>query len=182
MKTIKKLTFLFFMALAITACSKDDDNNGDADGGGQGGAGDEYFRASVDGNAFAADTDLATLIGGSLVTNNGMTVLSAQGSTNSGDFINFNILNFNGPGTYVTADDLTNPNGMMYGELQGQTVNGWVSNGIIAISGAIRPGEITVTAQDDNGAEGTFSFEGYNGTDETVKTITNGEFKVVFDN
>lgn len=180
MKTLKKLSIVLCMALAVVSCNKDDDDNASA--GGAGGGGDESFSASIDGTAFEADTDLATLIGGSLTTNAGQTVLVAQGSTNSGDFINFSILNYNGVGTYTSGDNLTNPNSIMYGELAGNTINSWASNLATAVVGGLRAGEIVVTAQDDDGAEGTFSFEGYNAEDMTTKSVTQGQFKIVFDN
>lgn len=184
MKTLKQISILFFMALAFTACSSDDDNMTGDDGGEMGGgSGEEYFRATVDGQPFAADTDLATLIGGQLNDGGAVgNILTAQGSTNSGDFINFNIIGYTGVGTYAVGDDISNASMIMYGELQGSTVQGWQSNGVIALTGAIEPGRIVVTAQNDTSAEGTFSFEGYNGEDETVKVITNGEFKIIFDN
>lgn len=181
MKTLKQISILFLMALAFTACSSDDDNATMEDEQ-MGGSGEEYFRASVDGRAFAADTDLATLIGGQLNNSGAGMILTAQGSTNDGDFINFNIIGYNGTGTYAVGDDISNASMIMYGELNGSTVQAWQSNGVIALTGAIEPGEIIVTAQDDNGATGTFSFQGYNGEDETVKNITNGEFKIIFDN
>lgn len=174
---------LLFVSAAIVACNKSDDDGGEeGEQQEQTGSG-ELFTATVDGTNFAADTDPATLIGGTLSTSGGTTVLAGQGSTNDGKFINFQIIGFNGTGTYVTADDLTNPNMIMYGELQGTTTaSAWNSSGIAASSGAIQPGEIVVTAQTDTMAEGTFSFEGYNAEDMTVKTVTNGKFKITFDN
>lgn len=182
MKALKKFAVLFFMSLAIVACSSDDDggddgsnNNNNNNGGG------ELFTAKVDGATFSASTDPATLIGGTLSSSGGITVLAAQGSTNDGKFINFQIINYTGVGTYATGDDLSNANQIMYGELQGSTAVSWASNAIVALSGAIGPGEIVVTAEDGTMAEGTFSFEGYNGDDMTVKNITEGQFKITFD-
>ncbi|MGK0386425.1 MAG: hypothetical protein ACI849_001041 [Patiriisocius sp.] len=184
MKTFQKFTILLFMALAFTACSSDDDNATESgQAGGEGGAtGEEYFRASVDGQPFAADTDLASLIGGQINGSGAGTILTGQGSTNNGTFINFNIIGYNGVGTYPVGDDISNQSGITYGELSGTNVSAWVSNGIIAITGLIEPGSIVVTSQDDDGAQGTFSFQGYNGVDETTKNITSGEFKIIFDN
>ncbi len=180
MKKIKQLTTILFLALALVSCNKDDDSNNEA---GSGDGGSEYFRAQVDGSGFEADTDLATLIGASLVTNNGLTVLTAQGSTNNGNYINFNIIGYDGVGTYTVADDLTNANMISYGELNGGSVEAWIANGVLALGGNIAPGEIVITSQNDTMAEGTFSFEGLNANSgNSKKTITSGEFKVVFDN
>ncbi|MEL6812676.1 MAG: DUF6252 family protein [Bacteroidota bacterium] len=183
MKTLQKSMYvlMLFSAVFLTGCSKDDDSSEEGDGG-QSGSDTELFTAKVDGADWSADTDLATLIGGSLVTNNGITVLSAQGSTNDGTFINFNIINYDGPGTYRVADGIDNMNIISYGELNGGNPVSWVANGVIAITGVIEPGEIVITSQNDTKVIGTFSFEGYDGTSETVKNVTQGQFEVVFDN
>ena len=179
MKIFKKITFILFMALAFASCSSDDDNNGGGDDD-MNNSGEEFFRAKVEGADWSADTDLASLIGGFMQTSNGMTTFQAQGSTNEGSFINITILGYNGPGTYVVADDnLQNANSALYGASPAPE-NIYVSNSIIALGGGIRPGEIVVTSQDDNGAQGTFSFEGFN--DNGTRNVTDGEFKIVFDN
>ncbi len=180
MKTFKKVLFLFVFAAALVSCSNDDDS-GDSGNSGTNGGG-ESFSAKIDGADFAASTDPATLIGATMSTNNGTTLLTAQGSTNNGDFINFTIMNYNGTGTYTTGDDLSNPNLIQYGELNGTTANVWASNLATAAVGGLQAGQINVTAQDENGAEGTFSFEGYNAADMSTKMITEGQFKVSFDN
>lgn len=179
MKTLKQLSIVLCMALAVLSCNKDDDDNASAGGGG---GGDESFTASVDGAAFAADTDLATLIGGSLTSSGGQMVLVGQGSTNNGDFINFSIVNYNGTGTYTTGDALSNANSIQYGEVAGQSAVIWGSNLATAVLGTLRAGEIVVTVQDDTHAEGTFSFEGYNSADMSTKNVTSGAFNIVFDN
>lgn len=181
MKSLKNLALFFFMSLAIVACSSDDDGDGDGSNNNNNNGGGELFSAKVDGVDFAADTDPATLIGGTLSTSNNITVLAGQGSTNDGKYINFSIVGYNGTGTYKTADNTTNPNLIMYGELNGGNAQVWMSNGITALSGAIGEGTINITSQDDDGAEGTFSFEGYNADSQNVKTISQGQFKITFD-
>ena len=180
MKTLRKTIYLSFVCLAMVfaSCSSDDDNNDD--GGGGGGAG-EHFTAKVNGSDFAASTDFATLIGGVKSTTSGVTTLTGQGSTNTGDFINFSIYEYNGPGTYATGDSITSFNGINYGELVNQTtVNMWSSNLGSAAAG-VNPGSITITVDSDGNIEGTFSFEGYNATDMSTKNITNGSFKYTID-
>ncbi|GAB5399070.1 MAG: hypothetical protein Aureis2KO_06550 [Aureisphaera sp.] len=179
MKTFKTVLLLFLFSAVLISCSKDDDS-GDSEA--TSGGGSESFSASIDGADFAASTDPATLIGATLSTNNGITVLTAQGSTNNGSFINFTIMNYDGTGTYTTGDNLSNPNLIQYGELNGTTASAWGSNLATAAVGGLQPGEINITKQDDDGAEGTFSFEGYNANDTSTKMITQGQFKVTFDN
>jgi hypothetical protein len=114
MKTLKKLSIVLCMALAVVSCNKDDDDNNMAAAGG--GGGDELFTAKVDGTDWSSDSDLANLIGGSLVEGNGITTLVAQGSTNEGSFITLTIVGYSGVGTYTLADgDLQNNTGGIYG-------------------------------------------------------------------
>jgi len=179
MKTLKKSAYLLLLCLAVvaTSCKSDDDNNEEEEGGN----GTELFTAKIDGANFAASTDFETLIGGSLTTSQNGMVLVAQGSTNDGDFINFSITEYNGVGTYTTGDDIMNPNGIQYGEVSGGATI-WASNLATAALGTLRPGEINVTSQDETGAKGTFSFEGYNAQGMTTKNVTEGKFEVIFDN
>lgn len=180
MKTLKKTLFfsILCVALALTGCSKDDDNASNNNQGNNGGG--ELFSAMVDGNNFAASQDPATLIGATKSTSNGTTTVTAQGSTNNGDFINFSIFEYNGPGTYQTGNNLSNPNLIQYGELVGQSASVWASNLATAAAG-ITAGEIVITVDADGKLEGTFTFEGYNAQNMTSKMITQGEFKVAVD-
>ena len=178
MKTIKKTIYISLLCLAVvlTGCSSsDDDNNNDDNGDDGNNGGSEFFTATVAGSGFEASTDPTSLIGAGLSTNNGITIATAQGSTNNGKFINFSIINYDGPGTYTTGDDLTNTNGIMYGEIS--PLGTWASNGVTSIVGGLQAGEIVITSDSDGVLEGTFSFEGYNAETETSKMITSGSFK-----
>jgi len=178
MKTLQRTIYFITLCLAlvVSGCSNDDDNSGDGGEGGGTGGGGEFFRAKVDGADFSASTDPATLIGGTKSTANNQTAVTGQGSTNTGDFINFTIIGYTGPGSYATGNNLTNPNILQYGELNGQSASVWSSNLATSAAG-IAPGEINITVDADGVIEGTFSFEGYNGQDMTTKNITQGEFK-----
>ena len=61
-------------------------------------------------------------------------------------------------------------------------VGGWLSNGVTALVGGLTPGTIEITSDDGTTVEGTFSFDGYNGQDQTTKVITDGKFKANFTN
>lgn len=110
MKTLKKTLYysFLFIAMAFTSCSGDD--NGDT--GEMGGEGDpgsgvvEHLTAKIDGTDFTASLDPASLIGATTSTSNGISSATAQGSTNNGDFINFSIIGYTGPGEYKTGDNL----------------------------------------------------------------------------
>lgn len=181
MRSLKKSIYYLTLCLAlvITGCSSDDDN-AENNNNNQGGGG-EFFTAKIDGVDFNASTDPATLIGGTKSSAGGMTIVTGQGSTNSGDFINFSITEYNGTGTYTTGDSLTNPNQIQYGELNGQSADVWASNLATSAAG-IAPGQIVITKDADGVIEGTFAFEGYNGVDMTTKSITQGSFKFNVDN
>ena len=180
MKTFRKTIYLSIVCLAMVfaSCSSDDDNNDD-DNGGNNNGGAEHYTATVAGSGFDASTDPASLIGATVTTNNGMTIAAAQGSTNNGAFINFSIINYNGPGTYTTGDDLSNPNMIMYGTAS--PIAAWSSNGVTFLVGGLQSGEIIITSDSDGVLEGTFSFEGYNADDQSSKMVTSGSFKANID-
>ncbi len=181
MKTFRKTIYLSLVCLAMVfvSCSSDNDNDDDNGNNGNNNGDTEHYTATVAGASFEASTDPASLIGGTLTTNNGMTIASAQGSTNNGAFINFSIINYSGPGTYTTGDDLTNSNMIMYGTAS--PVAAWSSNGVTFLVGGLQPGEIIITSDSDGVLEGTFSFEGYNADDQSSKMVTSGSFKVNID-
>ena len=107
-----------------------------------------------------------------------MTVATAQGSTNSGEFINFSIVNYNGPATYATGNNLTNPNLIQYGKVS--PLGSWASS-FGSFAAGLPPGQITITKDSDGVLEGTFSFQGYNADDMTTKNITQGSFKATIE-
>lgn len=176
MKNLKKSMVLLMtmIAMTFTACSSDDDANG----GGSNGSG-EYVRAQIDGSSWSASTSFDTT-GGTLSTNGGITVLVVQGSDADGNAINFSIINYDGPGTYTTGDNLTNTNLIQY--LTINPVAGWASNVATSVVNGLTPGEIIVSSDDNGVVEGTFSFDGYNADDMTTKVITEGEFRANMDN
>ena len=181
MKIIKKSLYLTLLCLSviILSCSSDDNNNNDnGDNNNDNNGTEEFYMAKVDGADFTASTDPASLIGATVTTNSGMTVATAQGSTNTGDFINFSIINYNGPGTYATGDGLTNPNLLQYGKVSPLGV--WASS-LASFAAGLQPGQINITSDTDGVLQGTFSFQGYNGDDMTTKNITQGSFKANID-
>ena len=167
MKTLKNTFRILFLTLAVgfTSCSSDDDNGG---GSGGGGGGEEFLIAKVDGADFEAAQDPAVIV--SATTSNG--VLTFHGGNNSGNTIRGTIQSYTGVGTYTTGDNLTNVNSLTYLTLP---ANAWMSTFDIG------SGTVTITSDDGTTVEGTFSFEGYNASDQTTKSITNGSFKAIID-
>jgi len=182
MKLVKKTMYYTFLCLALvfTSCSSDDDNNEGGDNGGNNGNGAaEFFTAKVDGVNFEASQDPATLIGATKTQQAGVSLFTAQGSTNEGNAINMSIFGYDGPGTYTTGDNLTNTNIIQYIEIS--PIGSWMSSLASAAVGGLQAGEIIITSDSDGVVEGTFSFEGYNGDNMTTKMITEGRFKVNVD-
>jgi hypothetical protein len=179
MKTIKKTIYVTFLCLSVilaSCSSSDDDNGGDGDNGGAGGA--EYLTAKIAGNDWAASTDIASLIGAETGTSNGTTVMTIQGSTNDGDYIQIVIQNYDGEGTYTTGDDIQNTNSLSYGELVGTTgIDLWSNGFISALISGVGTGQIVVESDSNGVISGTFTFNGYNAADESTKNVTVGKFK-----
>ncbi|MDO6596110.1 DUF6252 family protein [Oceanihabitans sp. 2_MG-2023] len=173
MRKLKQI-MLFVMAVSLvtlTSCSNDD--NGGSSGGG---SGDEYLTAKVGGSNFSAAQDPSVIVGAQ--STNG--VLAVQGGDNSGNTISITLPNYNGVGTYVTGDSLTNQNGIQYLEIS-PALNSWASNFATAALGTLDSGTIEITSDDGTTVEGTFSFEGYNADAMTTKMITEGTFRANFD-
>jgi len=161
-------------AVTLTSCSSDDDN--DDGGGGGGNNGGEFLTAKIDGTDFAASQSPAVIVGAQ--STNG--ILSVQGGDNSGNTISLAIQGYTGVGTYVTGDDISNTNLIQYLQISPAPTT-WLSSGVTSLVGGLNPGTIEVTSDDGTTVEGTFSFDGYNGSDMTTKVITQGSFKAVFD-
>jgi len=173
MKKLNQIMLLVMVVSAVvfTSCSSDDD------GGGSSGNGDEFLTATIDGASFAAAQSPAVIIGAQ--NTNG--ILAVQGGDNNGNTINFVVQNYNGVGTYVTGDAITNTNFIQYLELNGMMPVTWANGLASAALGTISAGSIEVTSDDGTTVEGRFSFDGYNGSDMTTKVVTQGEFKALFD-
>jgi len=169
MKTIKKTMYLvmIFTAVLFTACSTSDDDNDDGDDGGNSG-GSEFVTAKINGASFEAAQSPAVIV----AATSGNDLLTFHGGNNEGNTLRGSIFNYTGVGTYTTGDNITNVNSLSYITLP---ANMWTSTFDIGT------GTLTVTSDDGTTVEGTFSFEGYNASDQTTKTITEGKFKATID-
>ena len=161
-------------AVTFTSCSSDDDSGDDPGTGGGGGA--EFLTAIIDGADFAASQSPAVIVGAQ--STNG--ILAVQGGDNNGNTINFAIQNYTGVGTYVTGDDISNSNSIQYLQIS-PAPSTWLSSGVTSLVGGLNPGTIEITSDDGTTVEGTFSFDGYNGSDMTTKVVTQGSFKAVLE-
>lgn len=179
MRQVKNLMLLVMMVsfVSVMSCSSDDDNAAAPPLPPPAAQGPEHLTAKIDGVDFAAAQSPAVIVGAQ--NTNG--VLAVQGGTNTGDTINFVIQGYTGVGTYVVADNMNNNSMAQFLRIT-PAVEGWVANGIVALGGQINPGTIEITSDDGVTVMGTFSFEGFNGTDSSVKVITDGDFQAVYDN
>jgi len=170
MKTLKSAIYLVLVCTTVlfTAC-KSDDNNNEEEGGQGGGGGTEFLTAKVDGVDFEAAQDLAVIVGAQVSGS----VLAFQGGKNNGETIRGTINDYNGVGTYRTGNDISNVNSLSYITLT--PIAAWTSTFNIG------SGTLEVTSDDGTTIEGTFTFEGFNGSDQTTKTITQGNFKAIID-
>jgi len=169
MKRFKQIMLLLMTVslVTLTGCSSDDDTVVIPPGGGA-----EFLTARIDGADFTAAQSPAVIVGAT--STNG--ILTVQGGKNDGSTINFAIMGYTGVGIYTSGDNLSNTNFIQYLEIT-PAVATWASSGVTSIVGGLTPGSIEITSDDGTTVEGTFSFEGYNAGDMTLKVITEGAFK-----
>lgn len=138
---------------------------------------DEYFTAKVDGKEFVALS--GEKIHGSFSHLNNMQYwsLSLYGVDGEGNFIEFYIVDYKGPGIYITGMDGIDDY-MMY--VDGKTKIYWQSGETTdpQPEGLLDEGVLEITKEDDKILEGTFQFTGYTRSSEPQKkVITEGTFR-----
>ena len=165
------IIFLTVISLALTGCSKDDDENGSGDGGGE-------MTASISGagafKSFPASSNAVKQTIGSTST-----MLMVQGTNADGQGITINIMGYTGEGTYDFTFGSSNSSSATYTETD---VNNPMATQIwttLYSSGASN-GSITISEETSSGVKGTFNFKGKNGNDDSVRTISEGKFNVSF--
>ncbi len=167
MKTIKKLTFLFFMSLAVIACKSDDD------GGDGGDAAAGTIQAKVNGSNF---TSLEIATAANQATANGNTTMIIQGSDAEGRGIVLIINAFEGTETYTLSDD----NVFIVAQYIEVDVNDPMNPTIWAApfqdSGVV--GEINVSEKTDTNIKGTFNFSAKEQNGTSMRDITEGSFNI----
>lgn len=157
MKNFKNIC-LFLFATLLFSCSDASDED-------LGLTGEGTFTAKVDGATF---TSLQSTVGATITGS----VAAVQGSTSSGEYIRFNIVNYSGIGTYTTGNAITNANLIQYGTVN--PIAAWISTMNLG------NGTIEITEETNTTIKGTFSFTGINASDgNSSKTITEGSFNAV---
>ncbi|MFN3996209.1 DUF6252 family protein [Algoriphagus sp.] len=159
---ILRSAFLLFFFIAFISCSSDDgqDPKGAA----------EEFSGDVAGvGSISASKDFDT-ISGTKISTGTITVISLQGTDNSGKGFMLRFTAYNGPGTYdLGFTNIANSATFINGVAAGQQF----STGYQGTSG-----KIVVTVDDGKRMEGTFEFVGKVNNTSAAMTVTNGKFKV----
>jgi hypothetical protein len=169
MKTLKKLSLIAFMALAIASCKKDDD------GGGDGGAAQGTITAKVNGTNFTSNTALTVA---NQVNAGGNTTVTIQGSDNSGKGIVLIMNGFDGMGSYNIGGGANVFVTGSYVEANAnnpQNSQTWMAPFDDNVAGEINISEVT-----DTKIVGTFNFTAKNTNNSTMREVTDGSFNVNF--
>ncbi|MFK7748766.1 MAG: hypothetical protein AB8B65_10265 [Kordia sp.] len=160
MKNLKKQFNVFCIAIltvTMISCNNDDDvatmDTANTAG--------EFLTAKVDGVDFSAMEVSVT----ATTSNN---VLSLVGGDSNGNTFQMAIQNYNGVGTYVTGDVITNSNAMSYITVTPFAL--WTSTFDTG------NGTLEVTTDDGSIIEGTFEFLGYKDASTRI-LFSDGEFK-----
>jgi hypothetical protein len=177
MKTIKSILTLLVLTLAFTTTSCDNEPIDPAIDLSAGNGSSSVFTAKIDGSNFVADETIGdyteTAIGNQLIIG---------GLSSSGKTISFQIIN-PAIGTFPASMESTSLNLLQYYDASiGATGGAFSSYNPITDSSI---GTVTITSFDttNNKVSGTFSFEAYNISNSTTKSITAGVFtNIEFDN
>lgn len=162
MKTITKISYAFFLGLAVSLISCSDDDSSPSTSG-------EYVKAKVDGQNFRSSTSFDA----TAASHPNATTLMVQGSDNNGKVIQIMIMNFNGEGIY-NVTNMTNG----FAQYGAATTQMFYSSA----AGGGASGEVEITLADDEKVEGTFHFDGrlvQEGSTDMVE-VTDGSFRANF--
>ncbi|MAM19319.1 MAG: DUF6252 family protein [Christiangramia sp.] len=171
MKTVKLhlkvFAFFLLISVALTSCSGDDEN-GAGDGGGK-------MTAKIEGKDFESFAISSNAVKSS---SNGGTMLFLQGTNSDGIGITMTIMGYDGEGTYQFGPVTSNFNTASYTETNiSNPMNTQVWSASYDTSSS---GSVTISEETDSGVKGTFQFKGKNGNDDSIKTISGGEFDLNF--
>jgi hypothetical protein len=160
-KILRKASFLLFV-IAFMACSSEDGQNPSGSA--------EEFSGDVAGVGFITASKDFDTISGTKISAGGTTIISLQGTDNSGKGFMLRFTTYNGPGTYDLgfaniANSATFINGVAVGQQYSTAYQG-------------TSGKIIVTVDDGKRMEGTFEFVGKVNNTSASMTVTNGKFKV----
>jgi len=167
MKTLRFLSLILMVSLAVVSCKKDDD------GGDGGTTANGTVSAKVDGASFTSQPAFTVA---NTITANGITTVTIQGSDNSGKGIVLVINGFEGTGTYDIGGGA---NVFVTGSyIEANASNPTASQSWMAPFDATVAGEIQFSESTATKVKGTFSFTAKNTQDNSIKNITEGSFNI----
>lgn len=161
---------LVLFSLTLSSCSKDDDENASGDGGGE-------MTANISGvGSFKSFPASSNAVKQTIASTS--TMLVVQGTNSDGHGITMTIMGYTGEGTYDFTFGPVNSSSAIYTKTDVNNpmdTQSWSSQYMTGSTGTI-----TISEETEQGVEGTFSFKGKNGNDDTIKTISEGKFNVNF--
>jgi len=157
--SIKLLLILISGCFILTGCSNDDDVD----------IADQYLTAKVDGVDFVAESKRSIKILRN--TNDYGTNLYVKGMSTEGDFIEFSVYGYDGPGKYYFGDNYFNSSWIKYH--QTSNLEDWES--IMDLSN--KSSFVEILFIDGNSMEGIFSFNGKSKITGISKIVSEGAFK-----
>lgn len=165
---IRKLMLLFISISVLSGCSKDDDQNSQGSGGGK-------MTAKIDGENFESYSVSSNAVKSA---SSAGTMLFLQGTNADGVGITMTVMNYTGEGTYQFGPVTSNFNTASYTETNiSNPTNTQVWSASYDTSSS---GSVTISTETSSGVKGTFQFKGKNGNDDSIKTISGGEFDLNF--
>ena len=172
MKRVKFLNlcivFLTISGLILAGCSSDDES-GAGDGGGE-------MTANISGSgSFKSHSISSNAV---KTASSAGTSLFVQGTNSDGVGITMTIMNYTGEDTYQFGPVTSNFNTASYTETNVSSPSNtqvWSASYDTSSSGSI-----TISEETDSGVKGSFSFKGKNSNDDSIKTISDGNFDLNF--
>ena len=160
MKNLIKLSLTLFLGcFLLLGCSGDDDVD----------ISDQYLTAKIDGANFVAEPKNSIQI---LRNTNGYgTNLYIKGMSIEGDFIEFSVYGYDGPGKYYFGDNYFNNSWIKYHQIS--NLEDWES--IMDLSN--RSNFVEILLIDGGSIEGKFSFNGKSNISGISKIVSEGSFK-----
>lgn len=159
-----RIFYLLLISCSCLACTSDDGSMQT----------DDYLSASIDGADFLIDWDKGEFTSRKFVNSTGMLNLQISGRSHSGDAIEFEISNYQGAKSYDLGTNVISPGKITYKRLT--PIGDWSAN--LSTNNFAYPARIDILIDDGAMVEGKFEFDGYNRSDHSRKSITNGKFRV----
>ncbi|MCF4102532.1 hypothetical protein L1I30_12725 [Gillisia sp. M10.2A] len=158
---------LLFIGIAFMGCSTNDDGSGSY-------AGEEFLTAKVDGANFDANQMEGNIKASKFTNSDGTISLKVECTNNTNKAIELIIANYTGVKTYLVGADLWKMSSIHYMDLE--SGRDWGTDFTEFLNQSYNTLEII--SDDGNVIQGNFIFKGYNLEDKSIKTVTEGKFKV----